>query len=136
MKVYSTNYYNTFIEVADDCAATRGTIPPAKEKKTIACLQYEILTKSPYSLTSDDLLFQLYADRNALPAERYAEARTLFFSKGQPCLRTSPLTKKYGFGIHCNNEGKLALYGVETDEYRSLVKNKDIVKVRAMRSNK
>ncbi|MCW8311910.1 MULTISPECIES: DUF6157 family protein [Sphingobacterium] len=136
MKVHSTNYYNTFIEVAGDSKVSKGTIPPITEKKTIARLQYEIITESPYTLSSDDVLFQLYAERNGLPPETYAEARALFFSKGQPCLRTSPLSKKWGFGIHHNNEGKIALYGVETEEYRFFLNDSNTLKVKAMRSRK
>ncbi len=36
MKVHSTNYFDTFIEVAEDTKVNSGTIPPAKAKKTVA----------------------------------------------------------------------------------------------------
>jgi len=35
MKIHSTNYFDTFIEVAEDTNADSGTIPPAKDKKTV-----------------------------------------------------------------------------------------------------
>lgn len=66
----------------------------------------------------------------------YQQEREKFFSKGQACFRASPLTKRYGFGVHSDDEGKIALYGIETKEYAKFVKDKTVKKVRAMRSKK
>jgi|GEM_PF-4565067 len=41
MKVHTTNYYDTFIEIAEDTKATHGIQPPSKEKRTVAEMQYE-----------------------------------------------------------------------------------------------
>jgi len=137
MKVHTTNYTNTFIEIADDSTIAQGEIPPVKgETRTIANIQFDIISKNPYRFTSDDVLFQVYANRNDLTAPEYEEARRKFFSKGQACFRASPLTKKYGWGIHNNEEGKIALYGAETPMYEKLVKDKEVKKVKAMRSSK
>ena len=137
MKVYTTTYFDTFIEVAEDTKATSGTKPSSKgDKKTVAEMQYDLIAKSPYKYTSDDVLFQVFADRNDLTKAEYAEARQQFFSKGQPCLRTSPLTKTYGFGVHNDNNGKVALYGMETKEYQKFLADTKIKKVKAMKSGK
>lgn len=136
MKVHSTNYFDTFIEVAEDTKAECGTIPPAKEKKTVAEMQYELIAKNPYKLTSDDIFFQVFAERNDLTKAEYQKARELFFSKGQPCFRASPLTKTYGFGIHNDNNGMVALFGMESNEYQKLLADKKIKKVKAMKSSR
>lgn len=136
MKTHTANYFDTFIEVADDTKAEVGTPPPLKEKKTVAAMQYELLVENPYRFTSDDILFQVYADRNKVESGDYSEARKAFFSKGQPCFRASPLTKSYGFGIHSDSNGKIALYGMETKEYRNFVADLNVKKVKAMRSQK
>lgn len=136
MKTHTTNYIDTFIEVADDTKTNRGTKPVAKDKKTVAEIQYELIANNPYKYTSDDILFQVYADRNDLTEVEYKQAREAFFSKGQPCFRASPLTKTYGFGIHSNTEGKIALYGMETAEYLSFLADAKIKKVKAMKSSK
>lgn len=137
MKIHTTNYQNTFIEAAEDCPALAGEIPPSKaENMTIADIQFLILSKHPYKYTSDDVLFQVYAERNELTKSEYKAAWEQFFSKGQPCLRCSPLTKRYGWGIHCDSEGKVALYGRETKEYELFLKQKDLKVVKAMRSKK
>nr|WP_294929806.1 DUF6157 family protein [uncultured Flavobacterium sp.] len=137
MKVHTTNYENTFIEVAEDCPAIVGEIPKMKgDTKTVAAIQFEIIRKNPYKFTSDDVLFQVFADKNDLTKSEHTAAREQFFSKGQACLRASPLTKRYGWGIHNNKEGKIALYGVETPEYQKFLKDENLKVVKAMRTSK
>ncbi|MGV3761588.1 DUF6157 family protein [Parapedobacter sp.] len=136
MKTHTTNYFDTFIEVAEDTKAAAGTRPPSKAKPTVAEMQYDLISNHPYQYTSDDVLFQVYANRNDLTEAEYAQARVQFFSKGQACLRASPLTKTYGFGIHCDSEGKVALYGVETAAYQTLSTAPRIKKVKAMKSSR
>jgi hypothetical protein len=136
-KEHTTNYYNTLIEIADDSAAKAGEMPPVKgDKKTVANIQFELLYEHPYKYTSDDVLFQVYALRNEIPRSEQKAAREQFFSKGQPCMRASPLTKRYGWGVHCNADGKIAIYGAETAEYKNLLKDKSLAVVKAMRSAK
>jgi hypothetical protein len=86
--------------------------------------------------TSDDVLFAVFAERNQIPEETLAEQRHCFFSKGQPCFRASPLTKRYGWGVHSNKYGKIALFGVETDAYENLVEDETIIKKKGMRAKR
>lgn len=133
---HTTNYIDTFIEVAEDTKADQGTVPPSKDNKTIAEMQYELISKHPYKFTSDDVLFQVFADRNDLTKAEYKAAREQFFSKGQACFRASPLTKTYGFGVHSDSKGRIAIYGVESAEYQKFIKDKKIAKVKAMKSKR
>lgn len=136
-KIHTTNYYDTFIEVAEDTKVFCGTKPPFKtDKKTIAEMQYEILVNNPYKFTSDEILFQVFADRNDLTKAEYKQARQQFFSKGQPCFRSSPLTKTYGFGVHADSNGKVAIFGMETEQYEKFLTDPKIKKVKAMRTTK
>ncbi|MCU0429538.1 MAG: DUF6157 family protein [Cytophagaceae bacterium] len=137
MKVHTTNYYNTFIEIAEDCPEQSACIPPAHgQNKTVAQYQFELISKHPYAFTSDEILFNIFAERNDLSPSEIELARVEFFSKGQACFRASPLTKRYGFGVHADKEGKMALYGCETKEYKKMVEDPSIKKVKAMRSSK
>lgn len=137
MKVHSTNYFDTFIETAEDCPASNGEIPPIKDDaKTAANIQFDLIKKHPYKYTSDDILFQVFADKNDLTKQEYKKSRELFYSKGQPCLRASPLTKRYGWGVHFDRDGKIAIYGCETNEYASFTKNKKLTILKAMKSKK
>jgi hypothetical protein len=136
-KIHTTNYFNTFIEVADDCISDIGLIPPQKgDSQSIANIQFDLISKNPYKFTSDDVLFMVFASKMDLIADEYADARKGLFSKGQACLRSSPLTKRYGWGIHCNQDGKVAIYGVETDKYQEFQQDSSLKKVKALRSKK
>lgn len=128
-KQHTTNYYNTFIVVADDSKATEGIAPPMKEPKTAAQIQYEMLIDQPYHYTSDDVLYASNGQRRGLSREE-------FFAKGQPCFRASALCKRYGWGIHSDQEGKLAIYAMGTPQYNALVKDESIKQIMAIRSSR
>jgi len=137
MKTHSTNYENTFIEVADDCPVEKAEIPPVKgDAKTAANIQFELVSKNPYKYTSDDVLFQVFADKNGVGKKEYAEARLKFFSKGQPCFRASPLPKRYGWGVHSDKSGKIAIYAIESKEYKKLSSDKNLKSIKAMKSSR
>ena len=137
MKIHSTNYQDAFIEVAEDCPASQAETPPQKgTEKSVANIQFEMISRNPYKYTSDDVVFQCFAIKKDLAESELEAARKAFFSKGQPCLRCSPLTKRYGFGVHSNAEGKVALYPVESKEYKAFWKDKTLKVVKAMRSKK
>ena len=56
------NYFDTLIEVADDCPTKKAQVPLARGgKKTKAVVEYEILAKHPYSHTEEDIAFETYA---------------------------------------------------------------------------
>lgn len=131
----TTNYYSTFIEVAEDCPVEQAEIPPLRgNKKTIARMQYEMISDHPYTFTSDDIIFRVHAERNNIPqSEKEKEA---YFSKGRACLRSSPLGKRYGWGVHSNSKGQVAIYAVESDEYHKFVEDPDLEHTQAMRSKR
>lgn len=136
MKTHTTNYQNTFIEIAEDSTACASKQPPQKPNKTVAEIQFELISKNPYKYTSDDVIFETFAQKNDIPESEKPEARKQFFLKGQACMRCSPLTKTYGFGVHNNAEGKIALIPVESKEYQNFLKDESVEKVKAMRSKK
>lgn len=78
---------------------------------------YRMIAEHPYRFTSDDVIFGVWADRRDIPEAERAAAREAFFAKGQACLRASDLGKRYGWGVHSDAEGRVALVGVETPEY-------------------
>ena len=48
----------------------------------------------------------------------------------------SALAKRYGWGIHNNPEGKIALVAVESPEYKQLRNDPRTTKIRAFRSKR
>ncbi len=138
MKIHTTNYKDTFIEVAEDCPVKSAEIPPQKsEEKTAASIQFQMIYSNPYKFTSDDVIFQVFAEKSKIKSKtQLASEREKFYSKGQPCLRSSPLTKRYGWGVHSDAGGKVAIYAVDSTEYKKFAKDKSLAHVRAMRSKR
>jgi hypothetical protein len=132
----TTNYTDTFIAVAPDCRTTIAEVPPLTAKPTVAALQFELLIEHPYEMTSDDVVFAVYATRNAIADADLDVERERFFAKGQPCLRTSPLSKRYGWGTHHDENGRVALYGIGTAEYDRLADDPHLAHKTAMRSSR
>jgi hypothetical protein len=137
MKTHSTNYYNTFIIVSDDCPIGKSEAPPIKtDQKTAANIHFDMISKKPYQYDSDEVVFEVFAHKNDLTAKEKPKAREAFYSKGQPCLRTSALGKRYGWGIHYNAEGKMAVYGIESKEYQAFSKDKNLKIIKAINNTR
>lgn len=137
MPEHTTNYYNTFIQVATDTGVHEAEVPPLRTSgKSVANYQYEFLMQQPYTFTSDELLLKIYMLRKAISPVNIEETRMNFFSKGQPCFRASPLTKRYGWGVHFDSEGKMALVPLGSEAYELKVKHPELKQVFAMRTNR
>jgi len=138
---HSTNYFNTLIRVAEDCPARTGEEPPLRAgNPTVAHLQFEMIAQAPYKYTSDDVVFATSAPGRQLAAKATKRERSLarseFFSKGQACLRGSGLGKRYGWGIHADAEGRIALYAVDSERYQALARDPKVSQTRAMRTKR
>ncbi|GKY88847.1 DUF6157 family protein [Sinisalibacter aestuarii] len=132
--MYSTNYASTLILVAPDTKAVAGQVPA--RPGTIAALQYDLLAAAPYRYTSDELLTAVEARRRGLGPQAHQALAAEFFARPRACLRTSPLAKSNGWGLHHDAEGRVALVGCETDRYGALVADPSVHKVAAMRSSR
>lgn len=131
----STNYYNTLIEIAED-SPTPTSVVPNLTKSTVASQQYELIADNPYTYTSDDVIFHRVAEKESIPADQVPSAQEAYFQKGRACLRTSPLAKTHGWGIHSDAEGKIALVAAESDTYKQLQADDSVKKVKAMRRSR
>lgn len=133
----TTNSSSTFIQIADDCPVDEAEVPPESAKgPTIASLQHALISQHPYEYTSDDVLFETYAARNAVPDEDREAARAAFFAKDQACLRASPLGKRWGWGIHSDEQSRVALIPLGTDEYEEKAGDESLTQLTAMRSKR
>ena len=135
------NYYNTFIAVAPDTSVKVGTVPVVRAgKKSIAILEYELISAQPYTYTQEEVQFAVHVQRKAVPSAELGVRRVdlwnEFFSKSMACMRASPLPKSYGWGLHFNEEGKVALGAAESPEYERLSSSDTIEQTRALRSRR
>ena len=131
--MHSTNYFNTLICPAEDCKSIAKV--PTKPG-SVAALQYDTLARQPYSLTSDDLLSMVAATRKGVDNAGLAAFREAFFSKGQPCLRASPLTKTHGWAVHADDDSRIALISPQNPEFEDLMRDDRVKKVYAMRNKR
>lgn len=135
--MHSTNYFDTFIEIAPDSAAEEAVVPPVRATPSVAELTYRMIADNPYRHTSDDVIFTVWADRRGIPEDAREQARAEFFSKGQPCLRSSDLGKRYGWGVHSDTSGRVALVPLGSVEYARYASGAEEVTVlKAMRSKR
>ena len=139
--MHTTNCFDTFIQVAEDCPARTGEEPPPRAgNPTVAGLQYKMIVETPYAYTSDDVVFATSAPGRQLGAKatkrEQSLAREEFFSKGQACMRASGLGKRFGWGVHADAEGRIAIYAVDSKRYQALAKDPGLKQVRAMRTKR
>ena len=129
----TTNYANTFIAVSPDSLATVGAHP---KPGTVAAEQLALILGRPYVLTSDDVLFEVYAKRNGIVRDDWAPERAVFFAKPKACLRASALVKSYGWGFHHDLHAKVAAFAVASPDYISLSEMPEIEQLKGMRSRR
>lgn len=131
------NYYNTFILVAEDSKADHGEIPNTKrQNKTVGEIQFELLNGHDYKYTQEEVLFETHMLHKNIPEGAREAEREAFFGKSQACMRTSPLGKRYGWGLHFNQDGYVKLVAVDNPEYVKLANQKDLTITRAMKSKR
>ena len=135
------SYTDTFIEAAEDCPVAVGTQPLVRgEKPSVPVLEYELLTKSPYRHTQDELIFIVHVTRLGLtPAELKTRGKAVhaeLFAKPHPCMRASQLPKRYGWGVHYDETGRIAIYAKGSAAYAALAagKSKAATVLKAMRN--
>ena len=127
--MHTTNDTDTFIAVAPAGPAMVAEAPPVRPAPSVARIQYEMLVDAPYVHTSDDVV-------HASQGERRGIDRETFFAKGQACLRASPLVKRYGWGLHHDAEGRVALVPVDSAEYAAFLADEALDQKAGMRSSR
>jgi Family of unknown function (DUF6157) len=77
------NYYDTLVEVADDCPVSAAQVPQARGgNKTKAVVEYELLVRHPYTYTEEDIAFEVYAVLHDIANAKWATEHNKFLSKG------------------------------------------------------
>jgi hypothetical protein len=127
----------TFIEVAEDCPAAHAEVPPARgDRPTKAAIEYELIVGEPYALTEEDVAFRTRVVMRDIPTADWPAERERVRSQEKPRLRVSALAKRYGWGIHIDSHGCVALVAVESAEYQRLAGDPALRHVRAFRTKR
>jgi len=134
------SYADTFIRIAPDSTRSEAMVPEARGgKKTVAVLQYELLTEKPDHFTEQELYFRVHCLREGIGGKQAEQDRegiwSRLFAKPQACLRASPLPKTYGWGVRYDAKGRIRLIPVGTPEYEEACAS-ELKQLPAMRSKR
>lgn len=129
------SYHATFIAMAEDCPAAEAVVPPEKSPPTKAGIEYAMLSEAPGEIDQDELNYAVYAAQCATKGVT-PEERSAWLSVGRPCLRASPLTKRYGWGAYYDAAGKITLVPRGSDAYARHLADPDLKQISAMRSKR
>lgn len=120
-RMESVDYLDSFITVAPDSTASGAAVPrPRGGTPTVASATFALVSEHPYRWRSSEVIFTVWADRRGIPETGREAAWAEFFDQPRACLRASELCKKFGWGIHADHDGRVALYPVDSDTYRAL----------------
>jgi hypothetical protein len=112
---------DTFNTVAPDTLATHGVVPAARNSgPTVAPATYELVGPHPYRFRSSEVIFTVWADHQASPEAERGDVWVACFAKPRACLRSSDLGKPFGWGIHADEHGRIALHGLGVPRYEVL----------------
>lgn len=112
------------ILVAYDCPVIESIVPGDKSPKTVDRIVYEVLNEYPYQYSESELFIEVHINKRKRPDLKIDSYN----------IKRSPLLQKYGWGIHRNQAGKLALVPVNSEEYTQL--SKTIKTTRSYRNKK
>ncbi|MTH53353.1 hypothetical protein GKZ89_07985 [Bacillus mangrovi] len=127
-------YQNTLITASDDSGKTSAAVPAARGgKPTAASIEYELIVNNPYRYTQEDVQFQSHLARYP---EQAGLSRDEFFSNPKACFRASPLVKKFGWGIHYDQQGKIALIELQSPQYAQLLNDESVTVLKGIRSSR
>ena len=111
------------ITTSENCPASSGIAPTTNRKeKTVTMHYHDLFMESPYCFTYEQAKKEVHENRRGktdLKLNSYD-------------MRRSELCKIWGWGVHADRNGKLALVGCETDEYQRLLKDSSVRKIKAL----
>ena len=114
---------NTLITVAESSSITSTAPVSKKKRKTVAVMLYEVLCENPYHFEQYELFYEVHITRMG------KESENLKLETYK--LQRSELCSTYGWGIHCNENGKIGLVAVESERYHELLINSKVNKKKA-----
>ncbi|MBA3390336.1 MAG: GIY-YIG nuclease family protein [Rubrobacter sp.] len=121
----STSAREELIEIAADSHVIRSEEPPyGGTGKTIARVSYEVLAENPYVFSEPEFYHEVHVIRRKRPDLRIESYN----------IKKLALVKNFGWGIHRNKDGKLALVPCESERYKELLADQLVKKTKAYRN--
>lgn len=126
---------NILITPAPDCPAMGAELAPVRPRPSRANIEYNLLTAAPYTMDHKAFSHAVHVAM-AQAADKPALSFAAFHAKGQPCMRASPLTKRYGWAAHYDAAGRLALIDPGSAAFAALSADPAVARSPAMRSRR
>jgi len=99
------NYFETFIQVAPDCPAKAAVVPAAKGgKKSIAVLEFELLSRKPYFCTQEELQFEVRLRHKEVSASKLkprCKEKSVFMQSKVRSISNTPRTRASSNSLPC-----------------------------------
>lgn len=113
---------NTLITVAESSSKT-STIPKSNRKnETVKEVVYRVLKENPYKFKQYELFYEVHI--NQLKKTKVLKLETYK-------LQRSELCSSLGWGFHGDEHGRIAIFPVESKEYKALFNDSTIRKMNA-----
>lgn len=110
---------NCFVLIAEDSPTLSGMVPARREgRSSVARIHYDLLSQHPYEYDLETFAFLAHCLSHGRQPTHSEKAE--FTRKPVSCLRSSPLTKAYGWGAHYDWAGRIAIYPADGIAYRKL----------------
>jgi hypothetical protein len=117
---------NALITIAES-SVKQSEMPVSKTKKeTVKEVVYRVLKESPYQFRQYELFYEVHI--NQLNKDTALKLTSYMLVKSELCALL-------GWGIHGDEEGKLALIPAESEKYKELLNNSNIKKKKAYNKN-
>ena len=110
------------IKISED-SPTSNSLRPIK-KNTVEYIKFDILSEYPYKFTEEEFFEEVHFNRRKkynLKIKTYS-------------LKRLGLVKRYGWGIHINEKGTIAMIPCESEQYKTLLNNPKVKKSKAYRN--
>lgn len=120
---------------APDCPVEIAETPPVCARQTHANVEYNLLSAAPYALNHKNFTHSVHREVSATQGKEALDFDA-FHAKGQPCMRASALTKRYGWAAHYDAEGRLALIDPASEDFARLAADPELPQKPAMRSKR
>ena len=112
------------ITISEDSPTKISIIPD--NDGTIPYIKYIVLKENPYKFTEFEFFKEVHHNirkKSHLKIEQYS-------------LKRMHLIKRFGWGLHINNQNKISIIPCESEQYNDLLANSSVKKLKAYRNNK
>lgn len=112
------------IKISEDSPTDKSLRP--ENEGTVEYIKFQVLIDSPYKYTEKEFFEEVHFNRRR---KKHLKVETYL-------LKRAGLAKRYGWGIHINEDKKIALVPCDSAKYIALLNDPTVKKSKAYRNSK